>query len=133
VEFDQFPAELLSQVVIYKTPDAGLVGQGLSSTIDLRTVRPLDFSKRAVAVNVRQQKTGIGSGAGEGKGDRVALSYVDQFADRKIGVAVGSLKTTTTALRSRPRAALAPIPSRPWPTERAPWWPCNSARTRTRS
>ena len=92
VEFDQFPAELLSQVVIYKTPDAGLVGQGLSSTIDLRTVRPLDFSKRAVAVNVRQQKTGIGSGAGEGKGDRVALSYVDQFADRKIGVALGFTK-----------------------------------------
>ena len=32
VEFDQFPAELLSGVLIYKTPDAGLVGQGLSST-----------------------------------------------------------------------------------------------------
>ena len=41
VEFDQFPAELLSGILIYKTPDAGLVGQGLSSTIDLRTVRPL--------------------------------------------------------------------------------------------
>jgi iron complex outermembrane receptor protein len=59
VEFDQFPAELLSQVLIYKTPDAGLVGQGLSSTIDLRTVRPLDFPKRAVAVSYREQKTGI--------------------------------------------------------------------------
>ena len=92
VEFDQFPSELLSQVLIYKTPDAGLVGQGLSSTIDLRTVRPLDFGKRAVAVNVRNQRSGIDSGAGEGKGDRVSLSYVDQFADRKLGIALGYTK-----------------------------------------
>lgn len=92
VEFDQFPSELLSQVLIYKTPDAGLVGQGLSSTIDLRTVRPLDFGKRAVAVNVRNQRSGIDSGAGEGKGDRVSLSYVDQFADRKVGIALGFTK-----------------------------------------
>jgi iron complex outermembrane receptor protein len=93
VEFDQFPAELLSQILIYKTPDAGLVGQGLSSTIDLRTVRPLDFGKRAVAVNYREQKTGIDSGAGEGKGDRFSLSYVDQFADRKLGIALGYTKS----------------------------------------
>lgn len=92
VEFDQFPAELLSQVVIYKTPDAGLVGQGLSSTIDLRTVRPLDFGKRAIAINARQQKTGVDSGSGEGTGDRVSLSYVDQFADRKVGIALGFTK-----------------------------------------
>src|SRR5690606_17847406 len=32
VEFDQYPSELLSQVVVYKTPDAALVGQGLSGT-----------------------------------------------------------------------------------------------------
>ncbi len=93
VEFDQFPAELLSQVLIYKTPDAGLVGQGLSSTIDLRTVRPLDFPKRAVAVSYREQKTGIQSGAGEGTGDRLSLSYVDQFADRKLGIALGYTKS----------------------------------------
>jgi iron complex outermembrane receptor protein len=85
-------AELLSAVLIYKTPDAGLVGQGLSSTIDLRTVRPLDFGKRAAAINYRELKTGIDSGAGEGKGDRVSLSYVDQFADRKVGIALGFTK-----------------------------------------
>jgi iron complex outermembrane receptor protein len=92
VEFDQFPSELLGSVVIYKTPDGGLVNQGLASTIDLRTVRPLDFGKRAAAVNYREQKSGIGSGAGEGKGERVSLSYVDQFADRKLGIALGYTK-----------------------------------------
>ena len=89
VEFDQFPSELLGGVVIYKTPDAALVGQGLASTIDLRTVRPLDFSSRAVAVNKRRQRSGVDSGAEEGSGNRTSLSYIDQFADRTIGIALG--------------------------------------------
>ena len=41
-EFDQYPSELLSGVVVYKTPDANMTAAGLSGTIDLRTVRPLD-------------------------------------------------------------------------------------------
>jgi TonB-dependent receptor len=45
VEFDQYPSELLSGVTIYKTPDAGWSGQGLSGTIDMQTVRPLNFRR----------------------------------------------------------------------------------------
>ena len=92
VEFDQFPAELLSSIVIHKTPEASLVGQGLASTIDLRTVRPLDFNKRTLSVNVRKQRSGIDSGAGEGDGNRQSFSYIDQFADRTIGLALGFTK-----------------------------------------
>ena len=92
VEFDQFPAELLGSIVIHKTPEASLVGQGLASTIDLRTVRPLDFNKRTFSANVRSQRSGIDSGAGEGKGDRQSFSYVDQFADRTLGIALGYTK-----------------------------------------
>ena len=40
VEFDQYPSELLSAVIVYKTPDSQLVGQGLAGTIDLRTHPP---------------------------------------------------------------------------------------------
>jgi iron complex outermembrane receptor protein len=89
VEFDQFPAELLSGVDVYKTPKASLINQGLASTIDLKTVRPLDFGKRVIQASLRKEKTGIDSGAGEGDGDRVTLSYIDQFADRKLGIALG--------------------------------------------
>jgi len=94
VDFDLYPAELLNSVVVYKTPHAGLVGQGLSSTIDLRTIRPLNASGRAVAVNWRGQRTGIENGVadGEGKGERMSLSYIDQFANRTIGVALGYAK-----------------------------------------
>jgi iron complex outermembrane recepter protein len=90
VEFDQFPSELLAGVTIYKTPDGALVGQGLSGTIDLLTVRPLNFGKRTIAVSARDQKTGVGLGKdAEGKGDRINVSYVDQFFDRTLGVALG--------------------------------------------
>lgn len=91
VEFDQYPSELLSSVVIYKTPDAQVSGMGLSGTADLRTVRPLAYGKRAVAVNIRGEKT-----AGkklnddvDNWGGRYSVSYINQFADDTFGVALG--------------------------------------------
>jgi iron complex outermembrane recepter protein len=87
-EFDLFPAELLSSILIYKTPDAGLVGQGLSATIDMRTIRPLDHGRRTLAVNARKERIGVDSGVEVGSGERYSLVYVDQFADRTLGVAV---------------------------------------------
>ena len=91
VEFDQYPSELLSSVVVYKTPDAGLIGQGLAGTVDLRTVRPLAYGRRAIAANYRHEWNDIGalnSGTTD-QGDRYTLSYIDQFADGTIGVALG--------------------------------------------
>ncbi len=91
-EFDQYPSELLSGVVIYKTPDAALVGQGLSGTIDLQTVRPLNFAGRTMAVNLRGEKNSLGRvnpGAAGDKGSRFSFSYIDQFADRTVGIALG--------------------------------------------
>jgi iron complex outermembrane recepter protein len=90
-EFDLFPAELMGSIVIYKTPDATVVGQGLASTIDLRTVQPLDFGKRNVAISYKKSRLGVKQrdGLPEGDGDRLSLSYIDQFANRTIGVAVG--------------------------------------------
>lgn len=90
VEFDQYPSELLSSVVVYKTPDAGLVGQGLSGTIDMQTVRPLNFSNRVVTLNARGQRNSLGSAANaSANGNRLSASYIDQFADRTIGVSLG--------------------------------------------
>jgi TonB-dependent receptor len=90
VEFDQYPSELLSGVTIYKTPDASLVGQGLSGTLDLQTVRPLSFGSRAVAMNARMEKNSIGAIANaKATGNRFSISYIDQFLDRTLGVAIG--------------------------------------------
>jgi TonB-dependent receptor len=90
VEFDQYPSELLSGVVVYKTPDSGLVGQGLSGTMDMQTVRPLSFGSRVVSINARLQDTSLGAAANaKSTGNRFSASYIDQFADRTIGVAIG--------------------------------------------
>ncbi len=91
-EFDLFPAELMGSVMIYKTPDAQLVGSGLAATIDLHTLKPLDFGKRVIAVNVRKSRIGVKSGSEEGDGERASLSYVDQFANRTIGLSLGLTK-----------------------------------------
>ena len=44
-------------MVVYKTPDASIAGMGLAGTVDLRTIRPLEYGKRAIAVNLRGQWT----------------------------------------------------------------------------
>ncbi len=91
VEFDQYPSELLNAVLVYKTPDASLVGQGLAGTIDLRTVRPLEYGRRAFAANIRGEMNSnddMGAGSDE-MGSRISFSYIDQFNDGKVGLAVG--------------------------------------------
>ncbi|MEO6264299.1 MAG: TonB-dependent receptor, partial [Luteimonas sp.] len=89
VEFDQYPSELTNQVVVYKTPDASLIGQGLSGTVDLRTVRPLSFDKRVIAVNLRGDMNEIDHDKDKLYGSRFSLSYIDQFADNTVGLALG--------------------------------------------
>ena len=90
VEFDQYPSELLASVVIYKTPDANIAGFGLSGTADLRTVRPLNFKKRTVAVNVRGEINGGGKLNDDVKnwGGRASISYIDKITP-ELGFAVG--------------------------------------------
>lgn len=61
VEFDQYPSEIVSQVVVYKSPTASLVGQGLVGTIDIRTVRPLDYGKQVIAVGARGTYADLGA------------------------------------------------------------------------
>lgn len=91
VEFDQYPSELLSSVLIYKTPDAALIGQGLSGTIDMQTVRPLSFPNRVVSLNLRGDKNSFGKLNADSKatGSRFSASYIDQFANRTLGIALG--------------------------------------------
>ena len=95
VEFDQYPAEVVSEVVIYKTPSASLVGQGLVGTVDIRTIRPLDYGRQVLAVGARGSYADLGAlNAGSREfGFRANATYVDQFADDQIGVALSAAYT----------------------------------------
>ncbi len=91
VEFDQYPAELLNGVMVYKTAAANLTGQGLAGTIDLQTVEPLSKGRRTIAANAYYEWTQLGklTPGAKDKGNRVNLSYVDQLAGGTVGIAFG--------------------------------------------
>ena len=91
VEFDQYPAELIGAVVVYKTPDASLVGQGLSGTVDMQTIRPLSLGEQRIVFSGQGESNSLGdlTAGGSDKGYRIAASYVDQFLDNTFGIALG--------------------------------------------
>jgi len=89
VEYDQYPSEVVNQVLVYKTADASLVGQGLSGTVDLRTIRPLEYGRQVVALGARGTYADAGklNAGSKDKGYRVSATYVDQFFNKTLGVA----------------------------------------------
>ena len=92
VEYDQYPSEVINQVLVYKTPMASLVGQGLSGTVDLHTIRPIEYGKRVFSVNARGTYADLGKlNAGSKEfGYRVGGTFVDQFANDTIGVSLAA-------------------------------------------
>ncbi|MFC3785326.1 TonB-dependent receptor [Sphingopyxis italica] len=97
VNFNQFPSELVNNIKIYKSQQADLVEGGVAGTIEIGTLRPLDFGKRRIQGEVKAQYNPYGDrivGSG-GIGWRGTLSYVDQFANDTIGIAIGVQRNDT--------------------------------------
>ncbi|MBX3594580.1 MAG: TonB-dependent receptor [Sphingomonas sp.] len=92
VEFDQFPAEVVNGVDIYKSPKASLVGQGLAGSVDIRTIRPLSVSKNVFAVGAKgiyvdNGKLNPGS---HDFGYRLNATYIGKFMDDRLGIAISA-------------------------------------------
>jgi iron complex outermembrane recepter protein len=106
VEYDQYPSELIDSGVVYKTPFAGLVGQGLAGTVDLHTIRPLSKRDRILAVSGRFEFNDQGSlnPDSPNKGYRATAVYVDQFADDTLGIALGAAYQSSPSQVERFRA-----------------------------
>ena len=92
VEYDQYPSEVVSAVDVYKTPNARLIGQGLAATVDIRTIRPLTYGKRVLAVGIKGIYADLGKTNPDSDefGYRVNGTYVDQFMDDRLGVAISA-------------------------------------------
>ncbi|MEO7276473.1 MAG: TonB-dependent receptor [Sphingomicrobium sp.] len=90
VEYDQYPSEIINQVNVYKTPLASVIGQGLAGTVDLRTIRPLEYGKRVISVGGRVVYPDLGKLNPDAKkyGYRVNGVYVDQFMDGQLGLSL---------------------------------------------
>lgn len=91
VELDQYPTELLNGAVVYKTPDAKLIGQALGGTIDMKTIRPIAYGKQQVVVGVRGEVNDLGKLNPDisNKGYRANIFYVDQNDAGTVGWAFG--------------------------------------------
>lgn len=92
VEYDQYPSEMISQVNVYKSPTASLVGQGLSGTVDLRTIRPLAAGKTILSIGARGTYADNGklNAGSDDKGFRVNGLLVTQLKDDTIGIVLGA-------------------------------------------
>ncbi|KGB58516.1 TonB-dependent receptor [Sphingopyxis sp. SE2] len=103
VELDQYPSELLNGAVVYKTPDASLIGQALGGTIDMRTVRPLAYGRRAIAAGARFEVNDLGKLNPDisNKGYRANISYIDQNADGTLGWAIGYARMQSPTAEER--------------------------------
>src|SRR6185437_13009713 len=53
VAFDQYPSSWFDNVVVHLSPQADLIGQGLTGTVDMHTIRPLEKSGPEAAVNAK--------------------------------------------------------------------------------
>jgi iron complex outermembrane receptor protein len=91
VEFDQYPSELVTQVKIYKTPDAGMAYQGIAGTTDISTVHPLSYDSRRMSVTYRREQNAQDANIPglDDAGNRGNFTYIDQFMDNTLGVAFG--------------------------------------------
>ncbi len=89
VEFDLYPTEIVSNIIVYKTPEAGLISQGIGGTIDLQTVSPLN-AESTMTLNAVFEKNAEDAANPDydNNGHKVSFNFVDQFADDTLGLAL---------------------------------------------
>ena len=104
VEFDQFPSELVAQGVVYKTPDATLAATGIAGAIDLRTVRPLDYTERKLNFSGKYvfNDNDQPNPDFDEDGYRLFGSYIDQNENGTIGWSLaGTIQSNPAQFTSR--------------------------------
>jgi iron complex outermembrane receptor protein len=105
VEYDLYPSEIMSGVVVYKTPDASMTHQGIAGIVDLRTMRPLDTDPHIVInANYESNDQKSANPDFDDAGHRLALSYSDIFADDTVGLALAFATTESPSQEQQYRA-----------------------------
>jgi len=91
IEFDQFPSELISSGVVYKTGDAQIAAIGIAGAVDLRTLRPLDSKGRQITASATYTINDSGQRNPDFADDgyRFFGSYIDQNDAGTLGWSLG--------------------------------------------
>lgn len=91
IRYEQFPAEMLNGAFVFKSPTATQVEGAIAGQVDLHTVRPLDLKARRIAINLRASYNDLADDIRDASPVGVigSISYVGQFADDTLGLALG--------------------------------------------
>ena len=94
VEYDLYPSEIVSGMVVYKTPDATQMVQGIGGIVDILTNRPLE-SNRYLAFTGTYEQNDMDSANPDfdDNGYRLALSWSDVFANDTVGISLAAATT----------------------------------------
>lgn len=96
VNFSQFPSELFNTAGIYKTQSAKMIEGGVAGQIVLDTVKPVDFGKRRMQVELKGNHNPQNADIDEDQrfvdlGYRGTVSLIDQFTlgGTEVGISLG--------------------------------------------
>ncbi len=91
MSFDQYPAELITQAAVYKSPKASQLEGGVAGMVDLKTADPLKAPKtHNFVANVRLSQNDAADEYGaDDSGERFSLSYQGKYLDDTLGLVVG--------------------------------------------
>ena len=81
--YDIIQTELASAVQVIKSPTADMDSGGLSGTVNINTLRPLDYRSRKIVLSAKAQNSEY---AGRAITPKLAGSYVDQLLGDTLGV-----------------------------------------------
>ena len=92
IQFDIFPAELISGAQVYKSQKASLIEGGIAATINLETVNALDLEKDhnfRASLHGNYNEAAADNEDSDTFGRRLTLSYQGKYLDDTVGIAVG--------------------------------------------
>jgi TonB-dependent receptor len=94
MNYQVFPSELTKQITIYKSQQADLIEGGIAGTIDIGTMRPLDFGRQAINLNMRALHNEYAERAENADewGYRGSVSYINQWelpSGNELGLSIG--------------------------------------------
>ncbi|ESQ84171.1 hypothetical protein AEAC466_10515 [Asticcacaulis sp. AC466] len=84
VRWEVYPSEVIAGASVYKSSEARLISGGISGTVDLQTIRPLDYKGPSVVVRAGPVYYDGGSAfpGYDGTGYRASASFVHKFSDQ---------------------------------------------------
>lgn len=90
VRYEQFPAELINSVEVYKSPMASNLEGGIAGLVNMNFISPLAKDKRMITItgNLMDYPLADDLPGADGTGKKGSFSYVDQWTDN-FGVVFG--------------------------------------------